>query len=188
MIKLFNQSIGRLCPTKTKSLIRASLIVGALVGLLLSPGEALGQAVVPSNPFVILLKGIVQEGVHAPDLGLSQVDINDGTFVTVPIYDVSGIPGTKQDKAVGTFYGAGDLCAYHIPGGSFSARFVGSDTVVIPDGEGGIYINGTYELDILEGTGIYRPFAGGHIHMVDILRITATGVIDEVACYCHVSR
>ena len=48
-----------------------------------------------------------------------------------------------------------------------------SDTVVSSDWEGGIYIKETYELDILAATGIYRPFAGGHIHMVDILQITA---------------
>ena len=192
MIKLFNQSIGRLRLTKTKSVIHASLIVGTLVALLLSPGKALGQAAVPSNPFVLLLKGIFEPVVHSPDLGLSQVDLSDGTYWTVPIYDVSGIPGTKKDKAVGTFYVQilGDLCAYHVPGGSFSARFRPGDshTAVTFDGNGGIYITGTYELDILEGTGIYRPFAGGHIHMVDTLQITAAGVFNEVGCYCHVSR
>ena len=56
------------------------------------------------------------------------------------------------------------------------------------DGKGGIYITGTYEVDILEGTGIYRPFAGGHIRMGDILQIIAAGVMNEVGCFCHVSR
>jgi hypothetical protein len=190
MIKLSKISIGGLHQTKTKGFIQASLVLGTLVALLSSSGNALGQAAVPSNPFVLLLKGIVEPVVHFPDLGLSQVDLSDGTYWTVPIYDVSGIPGTKKDKAVGTFYvqPGGAFCAYHVPGGSFSARFVGSDTVVTSDGEGGIYITGTYELDILEGTGIYRPFAGGHIQMVDTLQITAAGVFNEVGCFCHVSR
>ena len=190
MIKSFYSSIGRLCLAKPKRLIQASVIAGTVLALLSSAGEALGQAVVPSNPFEILLQGIYQPAVHFPDLGLSQVDLSDRTYSTVPIYAVSGIPGTKKGKAVGNFYVqiAGDLCAYHVPRGSFSARFVGSDTVVTSDGAGGIYITGTYELEILEGTGIYRPFAGGHIHMVDVLRITATGVFDEVGCHCHVSH
>jgi hypothetical protein len=190
MIKSFNSSIGRLCLTKTKSLIQASLIAGTVLALLSSAGEALGQAAVPSTPFEVLLQGIFQPAVHFPDLGLSQVDLGDRTYSTVPIYAVSGIPGTKKDKAVGDFYVqiGGDFCAYHVPGGSFSAMFVGSNTVVTSDGEGGIYITGTYELDILEGTGTYRSFAGGHIHMVDILRLTAAGVFDEVGCHCHVSR
>jgi hypothetical protein len=77
-----------------------------------------------NNPFVLLLKGIVVPVVHFPDLGLSQMDLSDGTYSTVPTYSVSGIPGTKKDKAIGTFYvqppGVA-LCAYYVPGGSFSA-------------------------------------------------------------------
>jgi len=42
MIKLFNQSIRRLRLTKTKSLIFASLLVGALVTLLSVPLQAAG--------------------------------------------------------------------------------------------------------------------------------------------------
>src|SRR5450759_2108992 len=138
MIKLFNQSIGRLRLTKTKSVIHASLIVGTLVALLLSPGKALGQAAVPSNPFVLLLKGIFEPVVHGPDLGLSQVDLNDATYLKVSIYGVSGIPGTKKDKTVGTLYGsmADGLFAYHLPGGSFSAKILSFDTCLfyISDG------------------------------------------------------
>ena len=38
-------------------------------------------------------------------------------YLTVPIYGVSGIPVTKKDKPVGTFYVqiGGELCAYHVP-------------------------------------------------------------------------
>ena len=42
MIKLFNQSIGRLRLTKAKSLILAPLLVGALVTLLSAPVRPLG--------------------------------------------------------------------------------------------------------------------------------------------------
>jgi hypothetical protein len=84
---------------------------------------------------------------------------------------------TSQDKAVGTFYVqfAGDLCAYHIPGGSFAMRFTGSDYVFVDDGVGGQFLEGTFELTILEATGIYRRFAGGHNHMVDKLHFLAPG-------------
>ena len=56
---------------------------------------------------------------------------------------------------------AGGLCAYHIPGGSFAMRFTGNDFVFEDDGAGGRFLVGTFELTILEGTGIYKPFAGG---------------------------
>src|SRR2546427_12076751 len=41
-----------------------------------------GQAAVPKDPFVILLKGIYQP-VVAPNRGLSLVDLSDGSFSTV---------------------------------------------------------------------------------------------------------
>lgn len=190
MIRLLISSIRCLCLTKTKSLIQASLIAGTSLALMASGGEPPGQAAVPGKPFELLLKGVFQPVVHFPDLGLSQVDLSDRTYSTVPIYAVSGIPGNKAGKAVGTFYVqiGGELCAYHVPGGSFSAKFVDSDVLISPDGAGGIYITGTYELEILEGTGAYRGFGDGHIHMVDVLRITATGVVDEIGCHCHISR
>ena len=47
------------------------------------------------------------------------------------------------------------------------------------------------ELTVLEGTGIYKPFVGGHNHMVDKLHFLAPGNgsdgIDEY-CFCFVSR
>jgi len=57
----------------------------------------------------------------------------------------------------------------------------------IPDGEGGVYLPGTFELTILEGTGIYQSFAGGHNHMVDLLHLLADGRADEY-CFCNISR
>ena len=84
----------------------------------------------PSNSFVVLLKGLYQPVVDGPNLGLSTVDLNDGSYSTTSIYPVRGAPGNQnQNKRVGTFYVQfeGDLCAYHIPGGSFAMRFTGSD-------------------------------------------------------------
>jgi hypothetical protein len=174
-----------------KKLTFAALAVALLLQTPTTQAGDKGQPVASSNPFVILLQGIYEPVVHAPTLGLFQIDLKDETLVPmkVAIYNRdSGFP-SPTEKAIGTFYVqfAGDSCAYHIPGGSFSARFVGGDYDVIDDGEGGVYWDGTFELDILEATGTYRPFAGGHIHMVDLLHIRADGVQVEY-CFCHVSR
>ena len=49
------------------------------------------------------------------------------------------------------------------------------------------FVGRAEELDILEATGIYRSFAGGHIHMVDVLHRNAAGIFIE-HCFCHISR
>jgi hypothetical protein len=167
--------------------------LAGLGGLLLFPGLSLARAAVPSDPFVILLKGLYQPVVHGPHLGLSTVDLSDGTYSTVPIYPVSGTPGnTDTHKPIGDFYVqiTGDLCAYHIPGGSFAMQFIKDAEVLTPsdDGHGGTLLTGTWELTILEATGIYRPFVNGHNHMVDKLDLLPNGGFDEVGCFCHISR
>ena len=176
---------------------RRTAIGGALVALspLVFPGRVMAQGKTePNDSFVLLLKGLYQPVVHGPNLGLSTVDLNDGSYSTTTIYPVSGIPGnTNENKAVGTFYVqfTGDLCAYHIPGGSFAMRFTGSDYVFVDDGQGGNFLEGTFELTVLEGTGIYRSLAGGHNHMVDKLHFLApadgSGGVDEY-CFCFISR
>jgi hypothetical protein len=50
-------------------------------------------------------------------------------------------------------------------------RFTGSNASFVDDGQGGRFLEGTFELTILEGTGIYKPFVGGHNHMVDKLHV-----------------
>jgi hypothetical protein len=192
MIKLFNQCIGRLHLAKTKSLIPTSLLVGTLIALLSFPAQAKDNTpAVPDDPFVILLKGIYHPVIHAPNLGLSLVDLNDGSYIQTKIYPVSGTPGSeKEDKAIGDFYvqfPTGDLCAYHVPGGAMTMRFTGSDVTFVDDGEGGMFMVGTFELTILEATGIYKSFVGGHNHMVDVLHFLADGTLDEY-CFCHISR
>jgi hypothetical protein len=172
---------------------RRAVIGGGLAGLgglLLSPTQLLARAAVPSDSFVVLLKGVYRPVVKGPNLGLSTVDLDDGSYSTTLIYPVSGAPGGKDpNKAVGTFYVQfqGDLCAYHIPGGSFAMRFTGSDFVFVDDGAGGQFLEGTFELTILEATGVYRPFVGGHNHMVDRLHFLANGDIDEF-CFCFISQ
>jgi hypothetical protein len=175
---------------------RRTAIGGALVALspFVFPGRALAQGkAVPKDSFVLLLKGLYQPVVDGPNLGLSMVDLNDGSYSTTTIYPVSGMPGNQNpNKAVGTFYVqfTGDLCAYHVPGGSFAMRFTGNDYVFVPDGLGGTFLEGTFELTILEATGVYRSFVGGHNHMVDKLHFLApgdgTGGIDEY-CFCFIS-
>ena len=144
----------------------------------------------PTDTFVILLKGLYQPVVHGPNLGLHSVDLSDGSYSTTKIYPIFGTPGNGDlNKAIGDFYVQfdGKLCAYHIPGGSFAMRFTGSDFVLVPDGQGGNFLRGTFDLAILEATGLYKPFVGGHNHMVDDLHLLASGDADEF-CFCIISR
>ena len=115
--------------SQSQPMISRRAAIGGLAGLgglLLFPGQVLARAAVPSDSFVVLLKGRYQPVLRGPRLGLSSVNLDDGSYSTVPIYPVSGAPGnTNPNKPVGTFYVQfdGDLCAYHIPGGSFAMRF-----------------------------------------------------------------
>src|ERR1700738_3364981 len=118
VIKLFNQSIKRLYLTKTKSVILASLLVGALVTLLSAPVQAAGPSPQDrggqlGDTFSILLEGPYKQVLHAPDLGLNMVDLDDGTFSKTRIFRVSGLPVEDRDhgnrdgdakKPIGTFY------------------------------------------------------------------------------------
>jgi hypothetical protein len=87
---------------------RRTAIGGALAALspLVFPGRVLAQGkAVPNDSFVLLLKGLYQPVVHGPDLGLSTVDLSDGSYSTTTIYPVNGIPGNEnENKAVGSFY------------------------------------------------------------------------------------
>jgi hypothetical protein len=58
-----------------------------------------------------------------------------------------------------------------------------------PDGQGGKFLEGTchLRLKILQATGIFSTFTGGHNHMVDKLHQLANGNFDEF-CYCIVSQ
>ena len=177
-------------------IIRRKAIGAALVAAspLLLPGRVRAQGAAHADDFVVLLKGLYQPVVHGPNLGLSMVNLNDGSYTTTKIYPVSGTPGnTNPNKAFGDFYvqfPEGDLCAYHIPGGAFAMRFTGRDVHFEDDHAGGQFLVGTFELDVIEGTGIYRSIVGGHNHMVDKLHFLApgdgSGGLDEY-CFCFVS-
>ena len=85
---------------------RRTVIGGALAALLSFPGRIMAQGnAVPNDSFVVLLKGLYRPVVQGPNLGLSMVDLNDGSYSTTKICPVSGTPGNKNEKkAVGNFY------------------------------------------------------------------------------------
>src|SRR5439155_14534090 len=130
---LINQDKSGSGPEPTNIPRRALLGgAGALVALLASPARVMAKA--PNDPFVLLLKGLYEPVVHGPNLGLSVVNLSDGSYSKTKIYPVSGVPGNPNpNKAVGDFYAQvsifGDLCAYHLPGGSFAMRFIDSDFI-----------------------------------------------------------
>ena len=177
----------------SKALINRRTAIGAALvaaSPLLFPGRVRAQGTAaPADTFVVLLKGLYQPVVHGPNLGLSAVDLSDGSYSTTKIYPVSGTPGnTNLNKAIGDFYVqfVGELCAYHIPGGSFAMRSQGATPSSLTRRAGGRFLEGTFELDVIEGTGIYRSLVGGHNHMVDKLHFPAAGGADEY-CFCFVS-
>jgi hypothetical protein len=163
---------------------RRTFLGGALGALLASPWRVRGEDTdVPNDPFILLLHGLYQPVVHAPNLGLSSVNLNDGSYSTTKIYPVFGVPDSKSedkegDGAIGNFFVSltTHLCAYQLPGGAIAMQFTGGGfPLIIPDGSGGQFDEGTFELTILEATGIYSAFKGGHNHMVDRLHQLVAG-------------
>ena len=184
-------------PATSQSVIsrRAAIggaIGGALVTLLALPDLATAQERRKNPPTLgLLLRGLYKPVVNGPDLGLSTVDLSDGSYSTTKIYPAFGTPGhTNVLDAIGDFYTqfTGNLCAYDLPGGAIAMKFTPkSNTESVDDGAGGSYVQGTWELKIPEATGHYRSFVGGHNHMVDDLHLLASGDADEF-CVCLISR
>jgi len=173
--------------------------------MLLSPRPAVANQIdTPSDPFILLLKGIYQPVAvgqgPSSNLGLKSVNLSDGSYSKTKIYPVYGISNEDgaidQDQTIGNFFVQfnGNLCAYQLPGGAIAMQFASAPTtppgfngfVPFPDGSGGFFLEGTFELTILEATRIYAPFQGGHNHMVDKLHQLATGQFDEF-CFCNIS-
>jgi len=184
-----NRSLRRFAFLLT--LVPAILLAGAL----LAPRSVTAAPASVGNTITLLLHGIYQPITHGPNFGLSVVDLNDGTYAKVSAYALSGIPGTTQDKPIGDFYARLDFsyvpyCAYHLPGGAIGAIFASNNLVFTPDADfNGVTVTGTWELDILEATGVYKGFVGGKIHMVDELHISfLDGTFDERHCYCTFSH
>lgn len=174
---------------------RRTLIGGALATLLASSVLVMAdEEHSPSDPFIVLLQGIYQpvsmSNAPTDNLGLTAVNLGDGSYSRTKIYPVWGVDGAHdQKKAIGTFYVqfAGNLCAYDLPGGAIAMQFTAGGFTPHPDGTGGLYLEATFELTILEATGIYQPFQGGHNHMVDRLHQLANGSFDEF-CFCNISQ
>jgi hypothetical protein len=181
---------------------RRTVIGGALLALLSSPGRVMAQGkAVPKDPIVLLLNGPYQPVAAgtAPDLGLSLpgLDLNDGSFMRTQIFPVhvEGIPcGANENMAVGNFYvqfGPPGFAVYQLPGGSIAMQFIpdcGGFTPS-PDGLGGFFLNGTFELTIPQATGIFRSFEGGHNHMVDRLhQLDPKGTKFDEYCFCFITR
>jgi hypothetical protein len=180
---------------------RRTFLRGSLAALLASPMLASPRRVMaeetkteaPNDPFILLLAGVYQTVPvnHGPNLGLSTVNLKDGSYSVTKIYPIFGIEGsTEQDKAIGNFYVqfVGNLCAYQLPGGAIAMQFTGGGFgTPISDGMGGQYHEGTFELTILQATGVYQAFQGGHNHMVDRLHQLANTQLDEY-CFCIISQ
>jgi hypothetical protein len=120
------------------------------------------------------------------------VNLSDGSYSVTKIYPVFGIDGTDEDKkkAIGNFYvqfGGGGHCAYDLPGGAIAMHFTSGGFTPHDDGQGGQFLEGTFELTIMEATEVYRAFQGGHSHMVDRLHHLANGSFDEF-CSCVISQ
>jgi hypothetical protein len=154
---------------KPTNVQRRALMGGALAALLASSGRLMADNEgTPNDPFILLLQGIYQPvpiGKGPLDnLGLTTVNLSDGSYSKTQIYPIFGVDGANdQKKAIGSFYVqfAGSLCAYDLPGGSIAMQFnsgpvissVGFNTFVpFPDGHGGNFLEGTFELVILEAT------------------------------------
>lgn len=175
---------------------------GALGAILASPRRVMAEDDDrPNDPFILLLRGIYQPVATGPDLGLSAINLSDGTYSRTRIYPVYGIKGDEGNgdarKPIGTFYVkfGGGLCAYDLPGGAIAMRFDArpagappgfNQFVPFPDGQGGAFLEGTFELEIIEATGAYQAFQGGHNHMVDRLHKLADSRLNEF-CFCNIS-
>jgi hypothetical protein len=151
------------------------------------------------DPFILLLKGLYQPAPVLPDLGLSGVSLDDTSYSTTKIFPVFGIPGSDDDGAIGRFYASdtNPVCIYDLPQGAIAMKFadgpvipeLGFNTFVpFPDGKVGFFLEGTFELSILDATGIYKRFKGGHNHMVDRLhQLDAAGTKFDEFCFCNIS-
>jgi hypothetical protein len=197
------------CSQSTGLVSRRRLLGGAIIGaagMLSTSGPAWADDDDdrrPNDPFIVLLKGLYRPAPQLPNLGLGGVDLADTSYMTTKIYPVFGVPKSHgRDDAIGRFYASftnNPVCIYDLPDGGISMQFasgpvypdVGFNTFVpFPDGQGqgGSFLEGTFELSILDATGIYKHFKGGHNHMVDRLhQLDAAGTKFSEFCFCNIS-
>jgi hypothetical protein len=197
-------SNGRMISTVTMVLLLATLLSAPLQAGA-SPRDSDRRV---ADTFSILLSGpykAVPEKpmVDCPQLGLLQANICDGSYSKTKIFAVSGLPNEESGRAnrgkrdgdgddserIGTFYVQldGNHAAYDLPGGALTMLFTANNLAPAPDGQDGTYFVGTLDLDIVEATGIFKSFVGGHNKMVDILHLLADGTFVE-HCFCVISR
>jgi hypothetical protein len=119
--------------------------------------------------------------------------LNDGTWIVTDIHSVNTVPGSlsQSNATVGKFYAQNTsaLVVYDLPGGAIEMQFTAGsfgENPPIPDGQGGVYLEETWELTVLDATGIYSIYKGGHNHMVDRFHVLANGQFDE-SCFCIIS-
>jgi hypothetical protein len=189
----------------TRTVSRRRFFGGAIVGAaaMLSASKPVwaDDETRPNNPFIVLLKGLYHTAPQLPDLGLSGVDLADTSYITTEIYPVFGVPGSRdRDDAIGRFYTSftNPVCIYDLLHGAIAMQFnsgpmyedIGYNTFVPhSDGKGGLFLEATFELSILDATGIYKGFKGGHNHMVDRLhQLDAAGTKFNESCFCNISR
>ena len=186
--------VGASSATNGRTMISRRTAIGGAIGgglvTLLAPQLATAHDRPRKQPLVLLLRGLYQPVVDGPDLGLSMIDLSDGSYSTTKIYPAfPGHPDVLEE--IGDFYVqfAGSLCAYDLPGGAIAMEFTDSNTIEVPDGSGGTYVQGTFELDVPQANGEFRPFKGGHNRMVDNLHLLASppGGADEF-CVCLITR
>src|SRR5436190_23817424 len=94
---------------KSTTIQRRTLIGGGLLALYSGRAMAQGAHVRPDNPFIILLKGIYEPVPAgrgpANNLGLTTVNLSDGSYARTLIYPAFGMPESReQGHAIGTFY------------------------------------------------------------------------------------
>jgi hypothetical protein len=188
----------------TGAVSRRGFVGGAIVGAaaMLSASEPVfaENDNRPNDPFIVLLKGLYRPAPQLPDLGLSGVNLSDTSYITTRIHPVFGVPGRDDpDNSIGRFYVSftNPVCIYDLPDGAIAMQFadgpvhpdIGFNTFVpFPDGKGGFFLEGTFELSILDATGIYKRFKGGHNHMVDRLhQLDATGTRFNEFCFCNIT-
>jgi hypothetical protein len=177
--------MNRLCSVRC-----AAAVIGAsALAALLAPSPAFAnddRRETQSAPFVLLLHGIYEPVGEDPGLGLSSVDLDDGTYSKCDIVRLFGGPKTRGRG--GNFYVNFDvtLCAYELPGGAFAAVFDEFVFEIVEIG-GQMYQLGTAELTISEANGIYRSFEGGSIHMEFLTRMIDEVTFDEF-CICIIRR
>jgi hypothetical protein len=69
---------------------------------------------------------------------------------------------------------------------AFTSHSMDAGRTSATSADGSWTLDGTFELDILEATGSYLPFVGGHIHMVDIFKYRAGDNTYLEDCFCNI--